>query len=139
MRLQTQILVFMICLNLATTVVVQLGVPGTGYTQPSNSTGTATQYEQRFNATEMGGNWQATNYGIPIIGDIFGAFYFFFNCIKFLLAGFPIMLWWIGDNFITDPAGRIAYGILITPIIALFAVMMGMYIIEFIGGRYLNE
>lgn len=139
MRLQFQILLFILCLNLATGLVIALSLPGTEYVQ-AQSPGSATDYESTFNATEIGGSWGATPfYGIPVIGDIFAGFQFLFTHIHFLIDGFPMFLTWISDSYLTDAGGRTAFNIIANSLRAVYAVLMCMWFIEYIGGRYFTE
>jgi hypothetical protein len=98
-----------------------------------------TEYEERFNATQIGEQWQPNNYGIPIIGDIFGGFFLFLNIVKFIIAGFPLMLTWIGDTYITDYAARLAFNAIAVILIALTGFSLSTLLIEFISGRYMND
>jgi hypothetical protein len=134
-----QIILFIICLNVATTLVTQLGIAGTAYVNPTNTTGPSEDYASRFNASDVAVHWTPTTYGIPVIGDIFGGFYLFFNTVKFVIAGFPLMLVWIGDTYIVDAAGKTAYNFLIAAILVPFYVLMAIWVIEFISGRYMND
>jgi len=139
MRLQFQILLFILCLNLATGLVISLSLPGTEYVQAQNPSN-ATDYESTFNATEIGGSWGATPfYGIPVIGDIFAGFQFLFTHIHFLIDGFPMFLTWISDSYLTDAGGRTAFNIIANSLRAVYAVLMCMWFIEYIGGRYFTE
>lgn len=136
MKLQFQILLFIMCLNLATGLVIALSLPGTEYVQAQNP-GTATDYESTFNATEVGGSWGATPfYGIPVIGDIFAGFQFLFTHISFLIDGFPEFLTWISDSYITDASGRVAFTVITNALRAVYAVLICFWFIEYIGGRY---
>lgn len=139
MRLQFQILLFILCLNLATGLIIALALPGTEYVQAQNPSN-ATDYESTFNATEIGGSWGATPfYGIPVIGDIFAGFQFLFTHIHFLIDGFAMFLTWISDSYITDAGGRLAFNIIANSLRAVYAVLMCLWFIEYIGGRYFTE
>lgn len=139
MKLQFQILIFVLCLNLATGLVIALNLAGTEYVQAQNPTN-ATDYESTFNATDIGGSWGATPFlGIPVIGDIFAGFQFLFTHIQFLIDGFPMFLTWIGDTYITDAGGRTSFTIIANAFRAIYAVLMAMWFIEYIGGRYFTD
>jgi hypothetical protein len=138
-RLQFQILLFIACLNIAVGMVMALGLPGSAYFGSTNSTGSSGDYEERFNASKTAEQWSATSYGIPVIGDIFGGLYFFFNNVRFLIDGFPTLLTWIKDCYIVDVAGRIAFDVVANGLRAVFAIMMAVFMIELITGRYMND
>lgn len=139
MRLQFQILLFIACLNLATGMVIALGLPGTDYVQAQNPSN-ASEYEEHFNATEIAEGWGATPYsGIPIVGDIFTGFHFFFRNIQYLLDGFPMFLTWISDTYIIDATAKTSFSIIANVLRAIFAILMTMLLIEFISGRYFTH
>ena len=128
-------------LNLAVGIVIVLQMPGTAYANPAyqgNINGT--EYEQHFNATEVAEGWSATPFsGIPIIGDIFGGFSFLFQTIGYLIDGFPTLLTWISDSFIADAAGQLAFGVLSNAIRGVEALLITLFIIEFISGRVFTD
>jgi hypothetical protein len=139
MRLQFQILLFILCLNLATGLVIDLQLAGTEYVQPQNPSNPS-DYSSTFNATEIGESWGATPfYGIPVIGDIFAGFQFLFTHIHFLIGGFPLLLTWIGDSLITDASAAASFSIIVTVLFAVFNILMCFWFIEYIGGRYFTE
>jgi hypothetical protein len=139
MKLQFQILLFILCVNLATGLVIALSLPGTEYVSAS-SPGNATDYEDRFNATEIGGSWGATPFlGIPVIGDIFSGFQFLFTHAQFLIDGFPMFLGWISDTYIVDASARLAFTLICDALRGVYAVLMCFWFIEYIGGRYFTD
>lgn len=142
MKTQFQIMLFVICLNLATGMIVELGglgaIPGTEYMQPTMPSN-ASDYESHFNATEVAEKWTWTNYGIPILGDIFAAFEFAFRAIEYVIAGFPLFLMWMGNTFIVDATALLAYNIIVGVLCAIFYILMFFYAIEFISGRYHSQ
>lgn len=140
MKLQFKILLFILCLNLATGLVIALGLPGTEYVQAQNPTANPEEYEKNFNSTEIGQSWGATPfYGIPVIGDIFAGFQFLFTHIHFLIDGFPQFLNWISDTYIVDVQARGAFALIANTVRAIYAVLMSIWFIEYIGGRYLTD
>lgn len=143
MKLQFAILVFMACLNLGIGLTVALGLPGTEFltpNMPSNPAMNSTSYEQYFNATEQAEQWRSNPVsGIPIVGDIYSAFNFFTRNWQWLIDGFPTLLTWISDNLITDPSAKTAFWIIANALRAIYAVLMSVFVIEFIGGRILSK
>lgn len=142
MRLQYRILLFMAMLNLSVGVCVALAVPGTAYVSPlvAGNISDAEAYEQQFNATSIGEGWQMRPYsGIPMIGDIFSAFYFFFANFRFLIDGFPYLLDWISDSLIVNAEAKTAFTIMANLLRAVYAILMATFLIEFIGGRQMTD
>jgi len=139
MRIFTRILIFMVCLNLATGLVIELSLAGTEYVSPTMPTNSS-EYQSHFNATETAEGWQATPYsGIPVIGDIFSAFQLMWRGIQYLIAGFPLFLNWLGDCFIIDASARVAYNVVVATLVAIQAILATLFVIEFISGRTLTE
>lgn len=139
MRIQFQILAFIVCLNLAVGLSIALGLPGTEYVQATNPSN-ASEYEGHFNATEIAEGWGATPYsGIPVIGDIFSGFQFLWRNLQYLIDGFPLLLTWISDTYIIDAAGQTAFAIIANALRAIYAVLITILVIEFITGRILTD
>lgn len=135
MKWQTEIILFIIALNLATGLVCELHAPGTEYVYPSNPEST-TDYEGHYNASEIAEGWTSRPFsGIPLIGDIFYGFQTFFRLVSYVFVGFPTFLYTFGDYFITDPAGLGAYHLIVGSITAMFFVVMAFYVVWFISGR----
>lgn len=127
-------------LNLSIGLVIGLGLGGTANASPVTSTMDASEYEAHFNGTDIADKWSSTPFsGIPLIGDIFAAFNFLWQNIKYLVDGFPILLEWIRDSFVTDPAGRLAFDVIAGVLRAIYGLLITMFLIEFIGGRVLSD
>jgi len=120
-----------------------LSLPATEYVQastPTNVTDNATEYEEHYNATDIADRWSATPFsGIPIIGDIFSAFNFLFQNIQYLLDGFPMFLGWVSDTYIIDATARSSFTIIQNVLRAIYAILMSILVVEFIGGRYFTD
>lgn len=118
---------------------MSLALPGTEYVQatiPSNPA----DYEEHFNATETADKWKPNIItGIPIIGDIFSAFQFLFVNFQYLIDGFPMFLTWISDTYIIDASAQTAFFVITNCLRAIYAILMSIMVIEFIGGRYLTD
>lgn len=138
MRLQFQILLFIVCLNLATGMVIALGLPGTDYVQ-ATSPSNVSEYEGHFNATEIAEGWGASDIGIPVVGDIFSGFQFLFLNIQYLIDGFPLFLTWISDTYIIDATAKTSFAVITNVLRAIYAILMSMLLIEFISGRYFTH
>ena len=143
MQTQWKILLFIVCLNLATGMCIALALPGTAYVSanmPTNPASNASAYESHFNATEVSKGWEATPFsGIPIIGDIFSGFDFLWRNLRFLIDGFPTFLNWISDTYLVDASARAAFSIISNGLRAMFAILMSIWVIEFISGRYMTN
>jgi hypothetical protein len=138
LRAQWSILLFLFCLNLSIGLIVQLSLAGTSQVSPTIPAN-ATQYEQNANITAIE-NWQSNIFsGIPVIGDIFSGFQFVINNIGFLFDGFPHLLVWLSDSYITDSAGMLAFGIIANALRAIYALLICSFLIEFLSGRYFSE
>ena len=139
MKVQFQALVFFACLNLATGLIIALGLPGTEYVQAVNPSN-ASEYEEHFNATEVAEGWAATPFsGIPVIGDIFSGFQFLWRNLQYLIDGFPMFLTWMSDTYITSSDARSAFNIIANALRAVYAILISVLVIEFITGRYLTD
>jgi hypothetical protein len=139
-KVQWEILLFMVILNLVVGLVVALQVPGTYYTQPLTTGTDASDYESHFNATEIATSWKATPFsGIPVIGDIFGGFNFLWQTMGYILDGFPTLLTWISDSYVTTADGQTAFWVMANVIRAIEALLISMFLIEFISGRVFTD
>lgn len=139
MKIQIQILVFIACLNLATGLVFVLQLPGAGDVLGQNPSN-ATEYGSHWNATEVAEGWGATPFsGIPVIGDIFSGLSFLWRVLPYLIDGFPQFITWLGDTYIRDKATQLVFNIIANVIRAIFAIMMGLFVVEFISGRIMTE
>lgn len=143
MKWQSEIMFFVICLNLATGLVLELNVAGVDQTvgepasgiAPHPSTNTS-EYEGHFNATEIAEGWTfPPTIAIPIIGDIWSGFSFLARLVTYVIVGFPLFLGWLGDSFIIGAESLAAWNILKTTVLAVFSIVMAMYFIWFISGR----
>jgi hypothetical protein len=141
MKLAFEILFYIMCINLATGVVIGLNLGGVNQVmQPTNPYVDPLDLEEQFNATAQAESWSSTPFsGIPIIGDIFAGFDFLIRNIAFLLGGFPYLLEWFADSFIVDATARISFSVLANCLRGLFAVIGSWFVVEFISGRGIVE
>jgi len=140
LKTQFKILIFIACLNLSVGLVVDLHLAGTEFVQPANPTMNATEYEEHFNATDIVGGWD-TNIltGIPLIGDIFSGLNFLWSNFVYLIDGFPQFLNWISDTYVLDAGTQNALNYIVWALRGLYAMMIGILVIEFISGRVLTD
>lgn len=131
---------FLLCINLAISVIVSLGVAGVSFASPSASAVNPAEYEAHFNSTQIAKGWSSTPFsGIPMIGDIFAGFNFLYQNLGYLIDGLPILLNWLKDSFIVDPTARLAFDILANALRAIFALLISIFLIEYIGGRIISD
>lgn len=127
---------FIFLLNLAVGIGIQLSWPGTAYANPLSPDINASEYEAHFNSTEIAGWGDSSPFsGIPLIGDIYAGFNYLWNNIKYLVDGFPTLLTWVSESYITDPAGQFAFGVIANALRAVYAFLIAVFLIEFISGR----
>jgi len=133
-------LLFVFILNLVVGLVIVLGFPGTEYVNPSGTGANATEYEQHFNSTQISTGWSATPFsGIPMIGDIFAGFNFLIQDIGYLIDGFPTLLTFIRNTYITYPSGQLTFDIIANALRAVYALLISLFLIEFISGRVFTD
>lgn len=136
MRWQYNLLMFIVCFNLAIGLVLALNLPGTAYVNPTNPTKNTTDYESQFNATEIAKGWKPSfSVGILVIDEVFSMFNFLWRNLVFLIDGFPQMLDWISYTFSVDASGQTALGFIKWAWRAVFSITMTFFVIEFISGR----
>jgi len=142
MKTQFIFLLVVLALNLTITLCFSLEtsdgeplIPGVKYVHPVNATGDFDDYTDKFNATEIMEEWQATPFeGVPILGDIFSQGNQFTNAFGFLIDGVPSLLTWIG-SFI--PTANAIFTAIANVIRIITAVMFVTLTLEIIGGREL--
>jgi hypothetical protein len=59
--------------------------------------------------------------------------------IGYMIDGFPILLTFMKDSFIVDPTARLAFDILANGLRAIFALLISIFLIEYIGGRIISD
>jgi len=131
---------FMACLNVSVGLIIGLQLPGSEWTQASETGVNATDYEEHFNSTRIVGSWwENIIYSIPLFGDIFSGLQFLWGNVQYLVDGFPMFLTWVSDTYITDAEGRIAFGLIANALRGLYAIMFSVMVIEFLSGRYMTD
>lgn len=94
----------------------------------------------QFNYTDIEQGWSSTPFnGVPIIGDIFSGFQFFIQNMQFLIDGFPMLLTWIADSYITDASAYSAFTVITWALRALYGLLISTFLIEFISGRVFSD
>lgn len=144
MRVQNQIVIFILCLNVALAMVDAFGsavIPGTGYgySGPPSDNGSALgTYTSEYNATDVAANWQPPSV-LTAIGDIVWSLPKFFIIMLDIVAGFPLLLIRIGAMFAFDATAGATWLVFCGGLGAIFGYMMVTFILELISGRPLND
>lgn len=139
-RLQWELLLYIFVLNLVVGLVIVLGVPGTEYVNPVGDPVDASAVEGHFNATKIATGWSATPFsGIPLVGDIFAGFTFLVQDLGYLIDGFPSLLTHISNTYIVDVDGQFAFSVIANVLRAIYALLISMFLIEFISGRVFSD
>jgi hypothetical protein len=139
MKTQYELLLGLFVINLSIGIVMGLALPGTAYVA-GGSPVNATEYEAHFNSSAIAKGWSGTPFlGIPIIGDIFSGFAFLYQNIQYLIDGLPKLLDFISTSYITDASGQLAFTVISNAIRAVYALLICIFLIEFISGRVMSD
>lgn len=140
MRIGFQVILFALILNLVSTLVYALDIPGTRYTVPlyGGTAANATAYAEEFNTTSLLDSWTATPFsGVPIFGDIYSGIYLY-NAIRSVIVGFPDMInayaYAIGDSTARSAILTANY-----VVYAVFMFIMFVFLFQLISGRRISE
>jgi len=146
LRIQSQILIALICFNASIAFVDALGVigvvPGYNYAHSlgTNSTDYNGALVQYGNATDLASSWsQNPPTTIGVIGDIVGSLPSYFKIVVDLIGGFPILIIQLSNMFALDSTGSLVIAALATFLATPFGFLMFSYIIEWISGRTQND
>lgn len=139
MKTQWEILLYVLCFNLAIGIIVGVSVPGTAFFSPTTPLEPETA-EGQFDPEEIM-EWGSTPFsGIPLIGDIFAGFQFFIRNFRFLFDGFPLLLEWMADSFgITGTEAEAPFTVITWTIRVIFYALISVFLIEFISGRVFSD
>ena len=146
MRIQSQIIIALICFNAAIAFVDGLGeigvLPGYNYAHglSTNSTDYNGAMVQYGNATDMARSWSENPpTTIGVIGDIVGSLPSYFTVIIDLIGGFPILIIQVSNMFALDATATLVVAALATFLATPFGFLMFSYIVEWISGRSQND
>jgi hypothetical protein len=146
LRIQSQILIALICFNAAIAFVDTLGIIGVlpGYNFAHGLGTNSTDYNgamvQYGNATDMATSWsQNPPTAIGVIGDIVGSLPSYFKIVIDLIGGFPILIIQLSNMFALDATGALVIAALATFLATPFGFLMFSYIVEWISGRSQND
>lgn len=142
MRVVMRILIYMVCLNLATGLIIELnglGVGIMGDVVPTPPSQDVEEYQSQFNATEAIGQIRPTSGILDFFGYIISTLEVMWRCIVWLVAGFPLFLNWLGDSFIIDASARLAYNMIVGVLVALEAILATLGVIQFASDRVILE
>ncbi len=139
MRIQTQAIFFMFCVNIAILIVLNLNVPGVEYAKNLNSSVLSlVQINNVFNTTRLGEEWN-TNVFALVFDFLVSAVTFFIAVIPFALFGFAAVLMWFGPIMIQDAGGLTAYYMLCGFLGTTFGILIFFWILEVMRGIQLND
>ena len=141
MKIGFELVLFIVLLNVVSTVVYQVAVPGTEYAviQQSGSQSNATQMESEFNATTMLGRWKSNFFeSLPFVGILFSMVFMMWDVISVVVNGFPALIQSFG-YLIGDPVARAAFDIIMTVFRLGFAAIIFFWIFEIATGRPVME
>ena len=139
MKLGFKLIIYILILNLVSGLMYTLAVPGTEYSYSTPGTGTPDDYAQRFNATDMMETQQPGIIAeLPFLGNIYGTIMFLWNAVKFIVVGFPNLLWQLG-GFISDEAGRNAYQAICLVLGVVFSFIIFGWLFQVITGRQTED
>lgn len=147
MRIQSQIIIAILCINAAIAFVDTLGylevIPGWGYAH-GLSEGANVDYEGSMveygNATDIATQWsQNPPSVIAVVGDIVGSLPSYFKIIVDIIGGFPLLIIQLGSMFALNDVAVLVIAAVATLLATPFGFLMFSYIIELISGRQMNE
>jgi len=139
LRAGFQIVLFMLCLNLASGLYYQLGIAGSSYSNPLTGTGNSSDYSSRFDPDKVMNQTQPNiSMGLPFLEQTYGALMTLWNSISFIIIGFPQLLWQFG-GLISDPTARLGYQAIIGCIGAVESFVIGLWLYQLITGRQVQD
>jgi hypothetical protein len=147
MRIQSMLLIALVCVNAGMALVDGLGalgvLPAYSYVHPlSNQTvvsgsGGLVQYGNASDiATQWSGNPPTT---IGVIGDIVGSLPIYFKIIIDLIGGFPLLIVQLGAIFPLDTVSGYVVLAFAGAMATVWGYLMVTFIIELISGRYIAD
>jgi hypothetical protein len=139
MRMQTQAIFYMFCVNIAILIVLNLNVPGVEYAQNLGASAISmVQISNAFNVTALTEKWNA-NWFSAVFDFLVSGITFLIAVIPFALFGFAAVLMWFGPLLIQDTAGLTAYNMLIGFLGVMFGILIFFWIVEVVTGRQLYD
>lgn len=146
MRIQSQIVIALICINAAVAFYDGLGalgvVPEYQFTHGLNQTQlTPDQAQVQYgNASELAEGWsQNPPTVIDLVGDIVGSLPSYFKVILDVFGGFTMLILQLASAVPLDPVSAAVITLFATLLATPFGFMMLAYIVELISGRTTNE
>jgi len=139
MRIGTQLVMFLVILNLVSGLMYTLNVPGTAYSNILPGVGNATDYSTRFNASEfMESTQPEVSSVLTYVGHIWSGLQLVWNAIRFVVMGFPTMLEQIGGQ-IQDPAASVAFTKISHVLYAIFSFVFFFWLFQLLTGREVED
>ncbi len=145
MRIQSQIIIAIICINAAIAFYDGAGalglVPSFEYAHPlTNSTYSGGEPVQYGNASDVATQWTKNPPSvIGIIGDIVGGLPIYFKVILDVIGGLPMLVAQLASAFALDTVSASALLLVSTLLGTPFGFLMFSYIVELITGRVIHD
>jgi len=124
MKMMYKMLLFFICLNMATYLVNHIATLTNMPTEGINPAISPSEVEQDFNASQTVSTWKGWANPVFIFGDIAGGLAMMWQAVQTFFIGFPMFLSSFGVP-----------SVIISVLAALWAFIWGWAIFEWITGR----
>ena len=139
MRIGFQVILYILILNLVSTLIYALQIPGTAYSQviQTGSEAEALDLAAKFNSTSLLDQWMYT----PLTVDWLGIFTFvnlLYNTIRCVLVGFPDLI----NSYayaIPDATARGSVLLINYVIYAVESFIIFLWIFQIVTGRRVSE
>lgn len=139
MRIQTQVIFFVLCVNVAVIIVLHLNIPGVEYASGlSGGLGSIVELNKQFNVSEALGGI-GVNPVLGILDLLWNGFQLLSGYILYFFFGFFIVLQWFGPLFVQDSAGLLAYNFITDILAIVFGALITLWIVEIATGRQLFD
>lgn len=139
MKIGFQLVLYLLCLNLACGLCYTLGIAGTSYSNPVIGSGNATDYQNRFDPDRIMNQTQPNIISeFPFLGGVYGGLMMFWNAISFIILGFPRLLYSF-SGAIQDPIAKAAYNIICDVLVAVCMFIWVGFLFQIITGRQVQD
>lgn len=139
MRSGYQITLYLLIFNLICGFMYAASVPATSRSNILTGTGSSSDYQERFNATEfMERTEPEASTAFTFVGHIWGGLQLVWNAIRFTLFGFPTMLSQIGGQ-IQDPTAASTFSDMANILYAVIGFIYFLWLYQLLTGRRVEE
>lgn len=129
---------FMLCLNIASGLYYSLGIAGSQYSNPIQNSGNPSDYSDRFDPDKIMPSQPSVLSYFPYLGIVYQGLMPLYNAIMFVFFGFPQFLLQFG-GLIQDPLARSGYITIIGAIGAIEFMVMASWIYQLVTGRQVQD